>query len=359
MSRPAVAIIDLEAIKHNYQIARAQAPAAKAVAIVKANGYGHGAVQVARALDPEADAFGVACIEEAQELRESGISSPILLLEGIFTADELPLVERHELPMTVHSQQQLTWLLDYRAQSVLKIFLKIDTGMHRLGFSPEEVPRIFTELKKCPHVGEIVLMTHFARADESERTYTAQQLTQFHSAIKGLNVQTSFANSPATLSLPDAGESQWLRPGIMLYGASPLERGNSVSSSLIPAMSLRSEIISVRTIEAGETIGYGGRFVCNKKTRVGVVALGYADGYPRHAPDGTPVLVAGKRSQVIGRVSMDMLTVDLTDIPQADYGSEVELWGKNVLANEVAMASETIAYELFTGVTRRVHFQYF
>ncbi|MGB1254219.1 MAG: alanine racemase [Thiolinea sp.] len=356
MGRPAKARIDLAAIQHNYQLAK-RISGSKAAAIIKANAYGHGAVRVAQALQNEADAFGVACIEEALELRESGITPQILLLEGVFTPDELVLADRLNMAVALHTPEQLQWLLAARLQNKLNVFLKLDTGMHRLGFSPELAREIYAQLKDCAHVGSVTLMTHFSRADEVNENFTAVQIDRFVAAVKGIEAQSSLANSAGLLAWP-AAHGDWVRPGIMLYGADPLDQANQYSAQLRPAMSLESELIAVRELSAGESIGYGARFRCEGQTRVGVVAMGYADGYPRHAKDGTPVLVKGQSSRIIGRVSMDMLTVDLSDIPDAVVGDPVELWGKRVAANDVAAMSDTIAYTLFTGVTRRVPLVY-
>jgi alanine racemase len=357
MSRPAVARIDLAAICHNYRVAKALAPSARAVAVIKANGYGHGALAVARALESEADAFAVACIEEALELRESGITRPILLLEGVFEPDELPLVEQTQLTPVIHSKTQLDWLLQARPSRPLDVWLKMDSGMHRVGLAPDGFASAYAALSACPHVGGIVSMTHLARADELDSDATSRQLACFRDHAGQFATSRSIANSAAVLAWPEA-HGDWIRPGIMLYGATPLNDPHPNSARLRPTMSLESALISVRQLAAGEPIGYGGRFVCDHPTRVGVVAMGYADGYPRHAPDGTPVTVSGRLSRIIGRVSMDMLTVDLSNIPHARVGDPVQLWGDQVAANDVAAASGTIAYQLFTGVSRRIPLRY-
>nr|CAA6810436.1 MAG: Alanine racemase (EC [uncultured Thiotrichaceae bacterium] len=368
MARPACARIDLEAIRYNYGLAK-QLSGTNAVAIIKANAYGHGAVKVAEALADEADAFGVACIEEALELCESGIKQSVLLLEGVFTPDELEQVDRLGMMMAVHTPEQLQWLLEAKPSRKLDVLLKLDTGMHRLGFKPERAKELYAQLKACKHAGEVTLMSHFARADEVGEAFSQVQLQRFQQAITGLSVPVSMANSAGILAWPEshrAGrqgklgsiESDWVRPGIMLYGADPLDEPNEHSKRLKPVMSLESEVIAVCSLEAGERIGYGGRFQCDKPTRVGVVAMGYADGYPRHAVDGTPVSIDGQISRIIGKVSMDMLTVDLTDIPTAQIGSQVELWGEQIAVNDVAAHSSTIAYTLYTGITRRVPLHY-
>lgn len=350
MARPALAVIDLNAIRHNYRLAKSLAPRSKAFAIIKANAYGHGAVKVAQALASEADGFGVACIEEALELRESGIDLPILLLEGIFAPDELVLADRESLSLVVHNQQQVDSLLVAEPKNKFRIFLKVDTGMHRLGFAPSEVKALWFALQKCKHIESITLMTHFARADELESDCTLQQLQQFKDAVGDLAAPYCLANSPAILAWP-ATHYACVRPGLMLYGASPFAQPNEAAKQLKPAMRLESAVIAIRQLATGESIGYGGRFRCDRPTTVGVVAMGYADGYPRHAVDGTPIALNGVRTRLIGRVSMDMLTMDITGL-NCVVGDRVQLWGDSVLATEVAEASSTIPYTLFTGVRR-------
>jgi alanine racemase len=353
MSRPARARIDLDALRHNLRYAKALAEPSRIVAVVKANAYGHGAVPVARALAGKVDALGVACMEEAMELRDSGIRAPILLLEGVFSPDEIPAADRHRLALVVHSLEQLGWVLEARPQRPLDCWLKVDTGMHRVGLDPSDLAGAYAALRQAPQVGSLVLMTHFAQADELAHPATARQMSRFAQASAGLAAPRSLANSAALIAWPDA-HADWVRPGIMLYGASPLGDAHPCASRLRPVMHLESALIAVRDLPAGEHVGYGGRFVCQEPMRVGVVAMGYADGYPRHAPDGTPVAVLGQLTRLIGRVSMDMLMVDLTALGDARVGDAVELWGGRVSANAVARASGTIAYQLFTGVSARV-----
>jgi alanine racemase len=357
MARPTRARIDLAAIRHNYRHAKAQAPQARALAVVKADAYGHGAIAVARALAAEADAFAVACTEEALELRDAGIRKPIVLLEGLFHPDELDSLERADLTPVAHSAEQVDWLCRARPSRPLRVWLKMDTGMHRLGLAPTGFAAAHARLAACPHVSEIVLMTHLARADEPDHPATAAQLGCFRTHAGHLPGPRSIANSAAVLVAPDA-HGDWLRPGIMLYGATPFGEAHPSARALRPTMLFESQLISVRQLDPGETIGYGGRFVCERPTRVGVVAAGYADGYPRHAADGTPVAVNGRLTRIIGRVSMDMLTVDLSDQPAARPGDPVQLWGDQVAANAVAAASGTIAYQLFTGRSQRVPLSY-
>ncbi|KAA6185054.1 alanine racemase [Thiohalocapsa marina] len=353
MPRPLVARIDLAAIRHNYRYAKQLAPASRAVAVIKANAYGHGAVAVARTLAAEADAFGVACAEEAMELRESGIDNPILLMEGVFEPAELALAERHRLTPVVHSPEQLLWLLQARPGRPLSCWLKMDTGMHRVGLAPRAFQEAYRCLRACPHVADIVLMSHLARADELAHPGTTDQLAVFDAHVRDMDSPQSLANSAAIMGWT-AARRQWLRPGIMLYGATPLPADHPASAPLRRGMCLESALIAIRELDAGAAVGYGGRFVCSTPTRVGVVSIGYADGYPRHARDGTPVAVKGRRTRIIGRVSMDMLTVDLTPVPDARVGDPVQLWGDRVDPNEVAAASDTIAYQLFAGLSRRV-----
>ncbi|MCG6574345.1 alanine racemase [Pseudomonas sp. AF32] len=348
--RPARALIDLQALRHNYQLAR-EVTGAKALAVLKADAYGHGAVRCAEALQDSADGFAVACIEEALELRAGGIRGPILLLEGFFEANELSLIVEHDLWCVVHSLWQLEALEKAAMSKPITVWLKLDSGMHRVGLHPADYQGAYRRLLASGKVAKIVLMTHFARADELHDSSSVQQLAVFEAARQGLVAETSLRNSPAVLGWPQI-PSDWVRPGIMLYGATPFDEAHPTASRLQPVMTLESKIISVRELPAGEPVGYGARFVTAQPTRVGVVAMGYADGYPRQAPTGTPVQVDGQPSQLVGRVSMDMLCVDLTNLPHAGLGSSVELWGKHVLASDVAKAAGTIPYQIFCNLRR-------
>ncbi|ROZ84589.1 alanine racemase [Pseudomonas neustonica] len=348
--RPAHALIDLNALRHNYLLAKSLS-GQRALAVIKANAYGHGAVQCAAALAEIADGFAVACIEEALELRAAGVSKPILLLEGWFEADELPLLVEHDLRAVVHHEEQLQQLEQAQLAAPLHIWLKLDTGMHRVGFSPVEYADIWRRLERSSKVASLTKMTHFSRADEPDTGRTEEQLKVFAEATEGLDGPASLCNSPGVLAWP-AAHNDWLRPGIMLYGATPFNFAQAQAEQLQPVMQLESRIIAVRDLPAGEPIGYGSRFVTQRPTRVGVVAMGYADGYPRHAKDGTPVLVDGQRSRLIGRVSMDMLTVDLTDLPNSGLGSPVRLWGNGLNASEVAAWADSIPYQLFCNLNR-------
>ena len=353
MSRPAIAHIRLDAFRHNYRVAK-QMHGGKALAVIKANAYGHGAVQCARAIENEADGFAVACLEEALQLRQAGIKNPILLLEGFFEAAELPEIIANDLWIVIHAQWQIEILLATKLVKPVQVWLKMDSGMHRVGLSPLDYSQAYMCLAEHASVAKIVCMSHFANADNLSSAHTMQQITLFQNTLQSLQVkEISLANSAAILAWPQAYKN-WSRPGIMLYGADPLY---STKTPLHAVMQLTSQVISIRHIEKGESIGYGSMFTAARDTVVGVVACGYADGYPRSASNLAPAAVDGVMTKLIGRVSMDMLFVDLTDILQANIGSHVELWGDTVLANDVAKAAGTIAYELFCNV-KRVKFMY-
>lgn len=348
--RPARALIDLQALRHNYQLAR-EVTGAKALAVIKADAYGHGAVQCARALEAEADGFAVACIEEALELRAAGIRAPVLLLEGFFEADELPLIVENDLWCVVHSLWQLDAVEQAALSKPIHVWLKLDSGMHRVGLHPGDYQAAYQRLHASANVSKIVLMSHFARADELGSVRSVEQVAVFLGARAALTAEISLRNSPSVLGWPRV-PSDWVRPGLMLYGTTPFEEPQAVAARLQPVMTLESKVICVRELPAGEPVGYGAKFITSKPMRIGVVAMGYADGYPRQAPTGTPVLVDGVRSQLLGRVSMDMLCIDLTDVPHAGLGSTVELWGKNILASEVAAQADTIPYQIFCNLKR-------
>jgi alanine racemase len=348
--RPAHALIDLGALRHNYRLAR-RIGGGKALAIVKADAYGHGAVRCAQALEAEADGFGVACIEEALELRQAGIRAPILLLEGFFEPDELPLIAEHDLWTVVATPAQVQALAAFQSPRPLHVWLKLDSGMHRLGLSPEDFRAAWLRLHGLPQVASIVLMTHLARADELDSSRTDEQAVAFALASRGMQAQTSLCNSPGLLGWP-ALRGDWARPGLMLYGANPFPDHNPLTAQLRPVMSLRSTIIATRELSPGEPIGYGARHVTERPTRVGVVAMGYADGYPQFAPNGTPVMVDGRECALVGRVSMDMLTVDLTDHPAADVGAPVQLWGGAPDISLLARHCNVSAYQMLSGLKR-------
>ena len=347
--RPIKALISLDAMAHNLRVARRVAGATKLLAVVKANAYGHGLSRAIRALQA-ADGFAVLTVEEAANLRQMGVQHPILLLEGVFSPDELPLsAELNVWPM-IHCTQQLDWLMQPRAKP-LHVFIKFDSGMHRLGFALAELDSVLDRLKSIPHMAGITLMTHFGQADEAAGV--AQPLQAFQSRIAHTGLPWSTANSATLLRYP-AAHGNWARPGIMLYGASPFADTPAAELDLKPAMTLMSAIIAVQTLQAGDGVGYGLTYRAPHAIRIGTVACGYGDGYPRHAPTGTPILVNGKRARTLGRVSMDMLCVDLTDMPDARIGSPVVLWGAGLPVEEVAHAAETISYELLCALAARV-----
>lgn len=350
--RPARATIDLDALRHNHRHARALG-GGRALAVVKADAYGHGAVACARALEPEVDGFGVACIEEALEMREAGIRAPVLLLEGVFDGDELALVERHDLWTVVASSWQVDLLERHRAARPWTVWLKLDSGMHRLGLSPDEYLPAWRRLQALSWIDRLVAMTHFSRADELSHASTRDQIAVFDAALSQLPADTpaSLSNSAGLMAWP-AARRDWVRPGLMLYGSHMLDAPRAEADALRAVMTLESKVIAVRELAAGEPIGYAGTFTTTRPTRVGVVAAGYADGYPQYATSGTPVIIDGRAGELIGRVSMDMLTVDLTDHPQAGLGSAVELWGPRLPVAEVAARSGNSPYRLLTGLKR-------
>lgn len=353
MGRAAKAIIDLSAILHNYHLAKNLAGGVPAVAVVKADAYGHGAPAVTKAMEPEVDAFGVACIEEAIEIRAAGVTKPILLLEGFFTADELPIIAEQNFWTALHRQEQIDMIEAAQLSNPINVWLKMDSGMHRLGMSPESYREAYDRLMNLPQVDQIILMTHLACADELGNEHTQAQVAAFDQAVEGISAPHSVANSPATLGWPEL-HRDYIRPGLMLYGASPFESPQDNADQLKAAMTLESEVIAIRELEAGESVGYGAHFVCDKPSRIATVAMGYADGYSRHAGTGTPVMVNGQRASIAGRVSMDMCAVDVTGLSGVDVGSRVEFWGDLLNVNEVADHCGTIPYTLFTGVTKRV-----
>ncbi|MES2399485.1 MAG: alanine racemase [Pseudomonadota bacterium] len=351
MTRPSRARVDLSALRNNYELAR-RLHGGRSLAVIKANAYGHGAVRCAQALEGHADGYAVAFLEEAQALRASGIRLPILILEGVFDADELESARALDLWLVVHHEKQLCMIERDARGGGLNVWLKADTGMGRAGFALRELRGAYERLRACDKVAEIVLMTHFARADEPDSDVTVQQLSAFDAATVGLAGDHSLSNSAGILGWPTA-RRDWGRPGIVLYGASPLRtQGQADSQGIEAVMTFESSVFAIRWLQPGDALGYGGDFVATAPTRVGLVAAGYADGYPRAAPSGTPVAVDGRICRLVGRVSMDMMTVDLTEVPNAGIGSDVELWGRQVQVNEVARRAGTIAYELLCNIKR-------
>lgn len=350
MSRPILAHIDPQAFRHNYLLSKHLAGKARALAVVKANAYGHGLLRCAEVVRDVADGFALLELAEAMRLRGAGFAHPIVLLEGFFALDDLQLAAANSITSAIHCEEQLRMLELTELERPLDVFVKLNTGMNRLGFVPEQLSAVLERLRSSGKVGQIGVMTHFACADG---TGIDAQLARFEAAALPTGLACSVANSAALLRYPHA-HHQWVRPGIMLYGGSPMPDLQSAEQiGLRPVMTLISRIIGVQNIQSGEAVGYSATFTADRPMRVGTVACGYADGYPRHAPTGTPILVNGQRTRTLGRVSMDMLACDLTDI-DADVGSSVTLWGEGMPADDVATAAGTVSYELFCALAQRV-----
>lgn len=354
MSRPAQITISLASLKHNYQQVKALAPSSRVLAMVKSNGYGHGISRIAKGL-PEADAFGVACIEEGMLLREAGIKHAVVLMEGLFDASELDLATQQGFSLVVHHFEQVEMLEKHPQKKPLSVWLKIDTGMHRLGFQPEQAIQAYSRLMECESVIKpIGLMTHFAESDSSERAHTLKQIELFDSATSNLTGPRSLANSAGIIAWPSA-HGDWVRPGIMLYGVSPFHGHRGVEHHLKPVMTLGTQLIAIHQINKGERIGYGGTWTSPEEMLMGIVAVGYGDGYPWRAKSGIPVLVNGRPCPLVGRVAMDMLAVDLRTQTDAKVGDSVILWGPGLPVEVIAEQSGTSPYELLTRITQRVH----
>ena len=348
MSRPTRAIIDLKALQTNYRKARAL-HGGRALAVLKANAYGHGAISCANALASLADGFAVAFLDEALQLRQAGIRNPILILEGCFSRAELLEAQRSNCWIVVHHESQLRAIEQLNGGGrPLDVWLKIDTGMRRAGFPTKHAVDAYRRLRACANVSQVTLMSHFARADEPDSLSTQEQVHQFDAAVAGIDAPQSLSNSAGLLLWPHA-RREWARPGIVLYGTNSIP---GTAESFDPVMTLESEVIAVRDLQAGDALGYGAHFVADTSRRIGLVAIGYADGYPRTTPNGTPVQVDGRQAAVLGRVSMDMMTIDLTDAPAAGVGSRVELWGKTIPVSTIASSVGTLDYELLCHVQR-------
>ncbi|MBT9566751.1 MAG: alanine racemase [Thiobacillus sp.] len=348
--RPIQARISIGALAHNLRVARRHSGSAQVFAVVKANAYGHGLSRARRAF-AAADGFAVLTLEEAANLRLMGVERPIMLLEGIFSPDEIATCAELDLWPVLHHGAQMDWLVKYPPARPLHIFLKFDSGMHRLGFPLADHAAVIASARSLPAVASVTLMTHFAQADDA--VGVNWQLRPFLDMVSAYGLPWTSANSAALLRYPDT-RGMWTRPGIMLYGATPYADQSAADLGLKPAMTLQSELISVQTVRAGEGVGYGQLFRADKTMRVGVVACGYADGYPRHAPTGTPVRVNGHASQILGRVSMDMLCVDLTACGEPGVGAPVILWGEGMPVDAVAAAAGTNGYELLCALAARV-----
>jgi alanine racemase len=370
LPNPTRARISLSAWRDNLARLKAAAPESKMMAVIKANAYGHGAVRAARALD-DADTFGVARLGEAIELRESGVVKPIVLMEGVFSSEELSLAMERGVDFVVHDDYQIDLLEHYEKITLSKnswsaprvAWLKLDTGMSRLGFMQGEAVEAAKRLRALKVVGELRVMTHFACADDPDSPMTGEQMRRFATELRGAELQgfqppmTAMANSAGIFSVPEA-HREWVRAGIALYGGSPIADRTAESLGLKPVMTLSTQVIALRAIESGVSVGYGATWRATRPSRIATLAAGYADGIPRHLPSGAPVLIAGRRAPLVGRVSMDMITVDVTDLPEVSVGSTAVLWGEGLPVDEVAAAAGTISYELLCGITRRVAFDY-
>lgn len=353
MTHATYAEVNLAAVKHNLARVREYAPSSKIMAVIKANAYGHGLLQIAKALEG-VDGIAVARVDEAVRIRKAKVECQIVVLEGFVCKQELDDLIQYDLDFVVHSPGQIDILESYLEQGIASVWLKLDSGMSRLGFVPDKFALAYQRLVKCSHVKHpISLMTHFSSADELESEVTRQQIKQFNDFVKTLPGEKSIANSAGIMAWEDS-ITDWVRPGLMLYGVSPFSNRSAKELALMPVMSLYSRLISVKIIKAGEKVGYAGTWVNKAETHIGVVAIGYGDGYPRAAKTGTPVLVNGKRVPLVGRVSMDMITVDLGYQSDSKPGDRVTLWGAGLPVEEVAEYADTIPYTLLCGVTQRV-----
>jgi alanine racemase len=352
VSRVPVVTVDALALRNNLAVVRRFAPGARVIAAVKANAYGHGMIHAARAL-ADADAFGVARVDEGLHLRTAGISQPIVVLEGVFGADQLDAAAAHDLQLVVHSFEQIAMLEQYAGTHRFAAWLKLDTGMNRLGFRPEEFESAHARLAGCAAVRTLRLLTHLASAENAGGLETRLQLDRLRALCGSLRLERSIANSAGIIAWPDA-HGEWVRPGLMLYGASPFAERSAADLGLLPAMTFATQVIAVRNVGQGEAIGYNGIWRAKRRTRIAVAAVGYGDGYPRCMHAGAPALIDGREVSVVGRVSMDMTMLDATDLPNVAVGDAVTLWGKGLPAERVASFADTIAYELFCRIAERV-----
>ena len=356
------AIIDLAALRHNFKVVRNTAPDSKILAVVKANAYGHGIVQAANALS-DADAFGVARLKEALALRDAGVRQSIVLLEGVYSHADLDLVAQHGLEPVIHSFEQLQALESWSGNAKLSVWCKVDTGMNRLGFRTDEFALAWSRLSGSSKVQQLRIMTHLADADNREQVRTPDQISRFMRLANDLGVERSIGNSAGLIAWPEA-RVEWVRPGLMLYGMSPFASTAGPDLGLRPAMTLIAPLIAIRRLNTGDEVGYGGTWRARHDSCIGIAAVGYADGYPRHARTGTPVSVAGKVVPLIGRVSMDMIAIDLTELLRSgeagaiSVGAPATLWGESLPAEQVAMHADTIPYELVCAISQRVAMKY-
>ncbi|WP_423064011.1 alanine racemase [Candidiatus Paracoxiella cheracis] len=356
MSRGAIAYIDLNALKHNYSRLQQLAAGRSILAMIKSNGYGHGLLRVAKTLNT-ADAFGVASLDEAIALRKGGIKQPIMVMAGFYDKDEIPQFVDYDLQVVLHRPDQITALEKNTLPTPLTVWMKIDTGMHRLGFPLNQVHSVFERLQRCESIKKpIGLMTHLADADNPDRQFTELQLAKFKEITNGLSGPKSIVNSAGLLSYNNEALADWVRPGIMLYGVSPISTHTGEEEGLKPVMTLTAKIMAVKQCRKGDKVGYGCTWTCPEDMPIGIVGIGYGDGYPRHAKNGTPTIVNGKTCPLIGRVSMDMIAIDLRSEANAAVGDRVTLWGEGLPVEKVAACANTIGYELLCNITQRVKF---
>jgi alanine racemase len=359
MSFPS-ALIDSAALRNNLAAVRRMAPASRILAVIKANAYGHGIVPVARALSA-ADALGVARLEEGLALREAGIDSELVLLEGIFSHEQLQAAARHGFELVVHSFEQLEMLEACPGPQRFVVWVKCDTGMNRLGFRPDDFIGAMQRIRRSPCVARVRLMTHLASAEERASATAALQIAEFRALTDelagDLQLERSVANSAGLIAWPDA-RLDWVRPGLMLYGISPIAGTSAAALGLRPAMTLTTQLIALRRTAAGETVGYNGIWRAPRDSLIGIAAVGYGDGYPRNMRSGAPVLVNGNEAPIVGRVSMDMIAIDLTDAPDAKVADSVTLWGRGLPIERIAPYADTITYELVCGISQRVAVQW-
>jgi len=351
------ALINLEALRYNLRRVGEYAPRSRIIPVIKANAYGHGMHEVACALN-KTDTFAVATLDEAMLLRQAGNTKKIVVLQGVNDKNELLQASQENISLVLHHEHQVALMESVDLQKAMDIWIKVDTGMHRLGFEPKVTRSIYQRCRQSRNELVIRMMSHFANADDTSDELTARQLQSFLEACHGIDTEKSIANS-AGICGHEAAHLDWVRPGIMLYGVNPFSKGTASELSLQPVMTLSSTLLSVQQRQRGDTIGYGGSWVCPDDMLVGVVSIGYGDGYPRHARSGTPVLINGTKVPLVGRVSMDMICVDLSHCPVATVGDEAILWGEGLPIEEVARYADTIAYELLCKLTNRVKFVYY
>ncbi|HEU4654832.1 MAG TPA: alanine racemase [Steroidobacteraceae bacterium] len=344
--------LDRDALRNNLNVVRRLAPQSRIMAVIKADAYGHGVVPVSKALH-DADAFGLARLQEAIAMRNAGVTKPLVLLEGVFSVEQLQIAAQEDLEIVVHCLEQVQMLQSLASSHRFTVWLKLDSGMHRLGFSPEEFEAAYQILKKLSAVRELRLMTHLASADQVESPQTSEQIVRFQSAIQNKPEQRSIANSAGVIAWPNA-HGDWVRPGLMLYGMSPIEERSAESLGLRPVMTLTTEVIAVQNVRVGEPVGYNARWRATRDSRIAIAAIGYGDGYPRNMPSGTPVLVNDRRASIAGRVSMDMIAIDVTEMGPVKLGDPVTLWGKGLPTELIAKHAQTNAYELVCRINERV-----